>query len=533
MYKLVIVDDKDDVIQGIRGLGRWADYGVAIAGWAGNGVDALQVVAERQPEIVLTDIKMPLMDGIKLTEILKEQNPAIKIIILSGYDEFSYAQQAVKLGAEEYLLKPVRLRQLEEVIGRVTQKLDRERSRREEEAELLRRLEQSLPLLRDKFWQRLIEEPDALSDTELQRKLEFLQAAPPPEPAVAVLLEIDQYAGMVDRVSYQQVERLRSVVAGRTDPDLPAGTVFADSRERLVWVAPGAEDGQFRLGLLRRLERIGAEVREEFGFTVSMGISRSHRGGERLFRSYREAREALAHKLHLGPDQIIFHDDVAPEPPSAALYPLQLEKELLAAVRLGDAGELRAGRERYFANLRQSAAVAPQYVKQCLAGLALSLSRLAGELRLEERSLTPDGADLLTAAVRFETLAGFEEWLTAVCQRIAELIQGERKLKSQSKMEQAREYIADHLAEEISLNSVAEQMGLSPNYFSSLFKEHTGETFMEYLVKTRLEKAKELLRSGGYKVYEVANRVGYSDPRYFSEIFKKYVGVNPAEYSKT
>lgn len=534
MYKMVIVDDKDDVIQGIRAMGRWADYGIEVAGWAGNGTDALQVVAECQPEIVITDIRMPLMDGIQLTALLKERNPAIKIVILSGYDEFSYAQQAVKLGAEEYLLKPIRIRQLEEVIGRIKQQLDRERSKREEEAELRRRLEQSLPLLRDEFWRRLIAEPENPDAAELTGRLNFLQLAPPLQPAAVVLLEIDHYAGLIDSRSYQQEERLRAALEAenRSAGEPSGGAVFADSRDRLVWLVAGWAEARDRNGLLQRLERIGARIRAESGFTVSMGIGRSHHGPDRLFRSYREAVEALSHKLYLGPDQVIFHEDAAPETKPGFDYPFHLEKELLAAVKLGDAAGLRVSRERYFAALNQSAAAAPRYIKQCLIGLALSLSRLLMELKLDERSLTPDGNELLDAAVRFETLEGFEEWLTGVCQRISALIQGAKKLKSQCKMEQAKEYIAAHLGDEISLNTVAEQMGLSPNYFSSLFKEHTGETFMEYLVKTRIERAKQLLRGGGYKVYEVANRVGYADPRYFSEVFKKYAGVNPAEYSK-
>lgn len=209
MYKLVIVDDKVDIIQGIRAIGRWAEYGVEVAGWAYDGQEALKLIEQIRPEIVITDIMMPVMDGLKLIELVRKAYPEIKVIILSGYDEFSYAQQAIKLGAEEYLLKPVEIQQLHQVVYRVKEKLDREALKHEAEKILLERLEQSLPLLRDRFFLSLTEEAAGFNQDELTQRLEFLKVKLPLQNLAALVTEFDRYYGETDQNTYRRLECLR------------------------------------------------------------------------------------------------------------------------------------------------------------------------------------------------------------------------------------------------------------------------------------------------------------------------------------
>lgn len=539
MYRMIIVDDKDDIIQGIKSMGRWPEIGVEITGWANNGAEALAVMEESKPQIVITDIKMPVMDGIQLTESIKKRYPEIKVIILSGYDEFHYAQQALKLGAEEYLLKPIRIHQLQEVILRVIHKLNDEKLKQEEETKILERLAQSLPLLRDKFLQRLLEEPSSLNEEEVCQRLNFLEVDLYPEYLAVLAVEIDHYNGIIDQNSYQQMELLgQNLIKLKAEFNREAGKsmIFTDKKERFGWIisVPGLNHlPEINQTVFAIAENISALAQEKAKVTVSIGIGRFYAGFLQLFHSYQEAVEALSHKFLLGSNQIIHIDDVLPDQKLHFYYPLEAaEKELLASLKAGTRQEGMHLLDSYFEVLDQYAADSPKLIKKCLTGLVLSISRILLEMNIDEIQLTGVEEDLLIQITKFDTLEKTKSWIGKLIEQIYLLSSCEKKHKTQTKMEKAKGYICEHMADEISLHAVANFIDLSPNYFTTLFKEYTGETFMDYVIRVRIDKAKELLTTGQFKVYEVANNVGYSDARYFSEIFKKWVGMAPAEYIK-
>ncbi len=538
MYRMMIVDDKDDIIQGIQSMGRWPEIGVEITGWANNGEEALAVMEESKPQIVITDIKMPVMDGIQLTESIKKRYPEIKVIILSGYDEFHYAQQALKLGAEEYLLKPIRIHQLQEVILRVIHKLNDEKLKQEEETKILERLAQSLPLLRDKFLQRLLEEPGGLNEEELCQRLNFLEVDLYPECLAVLAVEIDHYNGIIDRNSYQQMELLgQNLIQLQAEFNREAGKsmTFTDKKERFGWIISVPGLNHFPEGnqtVFALAENISILAQEKAKVTVSIGIGRFYAGFLQLFHSYQEAVEALSHKFLLGANQIIHIDDVLPDPKLHFHYPLELEKELLVSLKAGTRQEGMHLLDSYFEVLDQYTAYSPKLIKKYLTGLVVSISRILLEMNIDEIQLTGGEEDLLIQITKLDTLEKTKPWLGKLIEQIYLLSSCEKKHKTQIKMEKAKGYIGEHMADEISLHAVANFIDLSPNYFTTLFKEYTGETFMDYVIRVRIDKAKELLTTGQYKVYEVANTVGYSDARYFSEIFKKWVGMAPAEYIK-
>ncbi len=536
MYKLVIVDDKTDIIQGIKTIGKWREYGIEVVGWAYNGQDALKLIEELRPEIVITDIRMPVMDGLKFTEQVKKEYPEIKVIILSGYDEFSYAQQALKFGAEEYLLKPVAIEQLHEVVSRIKEKLDQEALKLEAEKKLTERLEQSLPLLRDRFFLGLTEDAVSFDQNELSQRLEFLKIKLPLENLVALVTEIDRCHKNVNRNTYRSTECLRICIEELSvvEKEIASTNLFTDKKDRLVWVMAVSSpiDSRKKRLILELADRLKDIAHEKYGVRVSIGIGRIYPGLPELHRSYREGVEALSHKLHLGGNQIIHIDDVSINSDTGFKYPVEVEKELLANLKLGADQEVQRVLEKYFFILERQAAVAPKTIKQGLIGLIILILRMLSELRMEDRFAEENETDFLSEIGKLETLDDFKKWARELCEQVLQIIQSEKKLQAQHKMEMAKEYIAAHLESEVSLNQVAEHLGLSPNYFSTLFRKYHKQTFMEYLVGARVDKAKQLLKTGRYKVYEVANLLGYADPRYFSEIFKAHTGVNPAEYSK-
>lgn len=538
MYRMIVVDDKEDIIQGIQAMGQWDDIGIVISGCAHDGQEALKLIEKNEPHIVITDIKMPIMDGLQLTESIKRMSPEIKVVILSGYDEFQFAQQALKLGAEEYLLKPIRIHQLKEVILRVIRKLDEELARKEEEAKLLERLQQSLPLLRNKYFQQLLVEPAGIHEEEVARRLNFLEVNLYSHHLAVILVEIDHYHGIIDPDSYQQSEWLHREIEElehNFNLENVKIAVFTDTSERMGWIVsvPSLNNlPEINQNIFALAEKINLLAEKKENISLSIGIGRFYSGFSQLFHSYQDAVEALTHKFLLGSNQIIHIDDVLPDQKLSFIYPVEIEKKLLLNLKTGAYQETEHLLENYFEVLDHYTYSSPKFIKKSLMGFILSLSRVLLELNIDEESVTENNDDLLTQITKFDTLDEIKKWIRKIVVKINLISSSEKKHKAKVKMERAKEYIAQHIADEISLNAVAHYIDLSPNYFTTLFKEYTRETFMDYVIKIRIEKARELIQTGRYKVYEVANRVGYYDARYFSEIFKKYVGVTPADYLK-
>ncbi len=293
---------------------------------------------------------------------------------------------------------------------------------------------------------------------------------------------------------------------------------------------PDLSDQKNREELSALAEQICEQVETLLETPITIGVSNPHEGAEGINLCFREAQSAVNYKLYVPTSKVIFISDMETKQAQGTFrYPTEAENELITVVKSGAQDYLPSTLDSYLGSLQESTS-GPILFKNIIVEFLSRLSRML----YDSNCIPQEQLHFIRSAVEelelCRSLSEIRSWLMQILSGFTEEIGRNRKTDMTQEMERAKQYILEHYNEHIMLTDVAAIVHLSPTYFSSCFKEVVGETFMEYLTKTRIQKARELLSTGQYKVYEVASMVGYRDRRYFSEIFKKYTGKNPADY---
>jgi two-component system, response regulator YesN len=523
MYKVILVDDEEIVREGIRERIPWGDLGFELIGTAEDGQEALQMIQSNQVDLLITDICMPFMDGLTLTENVKRIYPSLKIIILSGYDQFDYAQNAIKLGVQDYILKPITSKEVKALLVKVKKTLDEEMSGKEYMDTLRRQVQKSLPLLRERFLNQLISFP--VSADEFVRNGSYLSIPLSLPPCIALVIDLDSMEQGFEETQLLQFAILNISVEWFRDRD----EILAFSNRQgqtviLLSCNNPDRDQELAFNVSKEIQGV---ILEKLKTQVSIGISNPAFLTKDIHVSYQEALSALEYRFLLGKNQIIHIADMEKKQ-SLFPQPLDLEKKLLTNIKVGTIEESYQLIDLIFAQLEKSGL---NRCKLYIMELLVMINKTFYELGLQLEPLWGDSLVPMTEIHQYKTINEIKEWLKSVCKDANLIISEKRTSSAKQQVEQAKQYILEHYGDSsISLSSICQYLHVSVSYFSLIFKKETKETFVEFLTKFRLEKAKELLRGTDYKTYEIADMAGYSDPQYFSTVFKKQVGVSPTEY---
>lgn len=533
MYKAIIVDDEAVVRLGLKNTIDWRDHGFELIGDYENGRDAWEAIERSKPDLVISDISMPFMDGLQLAGLTVAHYPYIKMIILTGYDEFEYAQQALRLKVSDFVLKPITAREIRGLLDKVRAEMDEEARRHEDVSRLKQQLNQSLPLLRERFLERMV--AVGMSHAQVGERLSFF-GLPPMQPGCLVLVaDIDDFGDRErDRNGYwgehdaeflrfaafnifEEVARRESMLLLRTREERMAAILYGRQDERALY-----EDA-FRIA-----EEVRHHIEKFLAFTVTFGVGRAVWSTEQLPIAYKSALAALEYRFLLGKNRVLGILDLEGIPASPAPNP-DWDRQLASAVRTGSLPDVQRLIETGISELKL--AMVP--IEACFLHIqkaVLSLMNTVQELELRERGGHLDPRTM-TDVYKFKTLDELESWLKDVVRSIMSAISDNRSHLAGAQVRKAVDYIETNYAnEKMTLQELCRHVLMSTSYFSQVFKQHTGETFVEYLTGVRLAKAKELLLRGELKFYEIAEKVGYGDPNYFSILFKKHTGRTPKEY---
>lgn len=525
---LCIIDDIRSVVEGLSSL-DWEVHGVTLAGTAYNGEDGLALIREKRPAIIITDIRMPRMDGLAMLNAVLELNHACKIILISSYTDFDYARQAVKLGAFDFVVKPFTEADITAAVLRAKEGWLRERARLLSEKEMERKLRESMPLLRQEYMELLLDHPT--SGEKASKRWEFLGMELKPEDMAVMLLEIDGFRERMEELSVHQVELTRFTlqnVVEETLRELTACIVFRSAGDRFVAIVNAAEPAS----AAAMAERCREHIAEYTSFTVSVGVGGIAAGVSGLPESHRQAEWALAHHLYATGNSVIAYEDVVRTDRPSAIT-LDFKDELLLAIRSGN-GEKTALLLRKMADSLNGLARKPDpdYLLSLYEELAASALRVFRELGCYEE-LRPV-ADRFKALQRAGglTLTALQQQFEALCREGAELVRRVALSEGEAMVYKAVEYLQSCLHREVTVAECAAQVHLSGSYFSSLFKRVTGMTLTQYVTAERIRKAKAMLIDG-VPVQEIASAVGYEERRYFSDMFKRSTGMTPSEFRES
>lgn len=532
--KVFLVEDEYIVREGIKNNIDWEKNGYDFCGEASDGELAFPMISEKRPDIVITDIRMPFMDGIELSRMIKEEYPEIKIIILSGHEEFEYAKAAIQIGVEEYLLKPINGDELLQVVNRVAQKIKEENESREtlQEGEG----DENFEYAKRQLLSSLIDDNASLSDAMEQGKKIHLNLMAQCYNIMMLKLQrknkeqgfsqriLELYKTMEDTLKEQDGQ---SIMFDRA----PEGKVilFMGSGEEEIRRNMDVFAGQFR-EILPEYEDV-----TYFG-SVGVPVMRLRELGE----SYEAASHGFSYRFLTEPNQIVDNHTVFDQARNEKKFSCSIgsvdiqnldKQKIESFLKGGEMDEIHFFVEEYMKNTGdagKNSMIFRQYIVMDMFFAASHfLTQITdGREQLGEPFESPEQMQKIVSDLE-ATVVYIKELFTKVMQvRDAQTTEHNSDV-----VEIAKKYISENYHdEELTLNTVAHEVNVSPNHLSAMFSQKTGQTFVKYLTDVRMHRAKELLKCTSKRSNEICEEVGYRDPHYFSHLFKKNVGCSPIQY---
>ena len=519
--KVFLVDDEIAIRENLRNSFPWEENGFQLVGEAPDGEMALPMIRDLNPDILLTDIRMPFMDGMALCREVKRMMPWVGIVILSGYDDFSYAQQAISLGVKEYLLKPITAQELGKSLHRVAEQIAAERSAQESMESLRRDVVSGNQFLREKLLASLFtEEGDRFEDEQLMRQMR----------AMGVNLAANCYVVIDIAFPLRDEARAHARAALSDLAEASGGSVFTcgmshsaralvlgdneqDAEERAYSFASSAVHLPQLENCGELLLSIGETVADYYDIRRSMQSARHVR---HVATGQREGRRIIGvGELN---DRTTMLDSLELSPLYERLqYASAGEVEAILAEYAGALGGDAEGQDLAMGYLRVAAVIAARHI--------------VSDAGAEPQEVLDEA--LIAEALRAEVSEGLDAAKRLLETAIACRERSGHAL-SDTPVGKARVYLSRHYADpNLMLQDVAGEVGMSQSHFSTVFAQETGITFTQYLTALRIGKAKELLAATSMRSSEIAFAVGYNDAHYFSYLFKKHTGVTPSEYRKS
>ncbi|MEW9671160.1 AraC family transcriptional regulator [Ammoniphilus sp. 3BR4] len=499
MIRLVVIDDEVFVRKGIISSVPWERHGIEIAGEAPDGESGLELIRRTNPHIILTDIRMPRMDGLELIRHVRSELPQAKILILSVLEDFSTVREALRLGVVDYVQKLMMTP--------------------DELAETVLKIKQSLELEKDYHadWQ----QPDHLG--------KWLQGK-----AVPMFDQVlnDSVRYVIGKVRLDQTasgfEEFRGMLA-RSRHVLLQQAMVSGATDGGFWMLLKEETGPLSL---KRVEDALRELLDEHpDCSLTIGLSRIMQGSVQRQAGREQADEAMQERFLKGDGQIFHFRKKEPQPaPLKRFFDRDDFKYYFASLKRADPLLVSEAFARLFPP-QLDETVSPATVRDAMTQWVSSIMIFVQEFGVHIGGPQSESSPFEQMG-NIETYPELRGWCLRIQETAMDLLLTLRSSTHRSEIEQAKEYIHTHYGESIMVKEVADRVGLSENYFSYLFKKETGKPFSQYLQETRVEKAKEWLEHGEIHWINIGEQVGFESPKYFSKVFKKYTGMTPMQYAK-
>lgn len=505
--KIVVIEDEIRIREGLCRLIDKLNDGYEVAGTAENGQDGYELVRRVRPEIIITDIKMPLMDGLEMLTALYGEGCESKAIVLSAYSEFDYARQAMRLGVQEYLLKPIVVGDISDALLRVSEQIRRENAR---EKLTIDGMEQIFGGI---LWGGM-EADDALEE------LLYQQYSVPAGMCYSVLC---LYLGAFYKPYKEQVKRdVRELLERK---DRPSYECLESEREQMLVVL------LYRYQASHVLERwiqqamlgqSGIRHCEGMGWTADVKLGS-------LRERFLQLCSHMEWNISLGDEVLISYPKVTGIQTSPCIYPIDVENQVKIHICSDDSGGLKKDIEDFCGYFKKGRVYEPRQIKECYVRFmwaVINVAKETGMLGHEEL----EQQTLLERIMGAKTQGELERTVSALAKKIRGM---EETDGVHLTVKRAQSLIQEFYQSGITLEEIAAKLNITPEYLGTLFHRELGVNFSSYMKNFRITRAKELLIGTQMKLYEISDKVGYSDPKYFSRVFREVTGQLPADYRKT
>lgn len=543
MLKIFLAEDEVIVRETIKRMIPWEELGFELVGEAADGEMALPLLIRQKPDLLITDIKMPFMDGLTLAKLAKKELPELKIVILSGYDDFNYAKQAINIGVEDYLLKPITKNALIERLSEIRSRYEHEKTQKEYYEKFQREMQAYEKNSSRDFFEALVR--GSMDMMEVYKKAEKLGVDIVAEAYNILIFTMnseEDFSGQKEGYSEweaESLEMLEEFFSGHPSAMLFRSNIFSygvllkGQKESIKEITKECV-GKIQ-GILKR-----KESKREWFLAVGQPVERL----SQIKKSYHTASRAFSQRYLYG-ENILYYDEMemmehrsgqADTNDNAylkkvdvnALNPAILQKFLSNGLQ----EETENFVKDYFYAIGQEPMESLVFRNYVILNVRFSVLSFLKSLGCDTEEMEPENTEEILA----ESGKNIESAITYAKKMISQAItirDQNSGNKNRSILKTAVDFIDEHyMDEDISLNTAANVANVSSNHFSALFSQNMGQTFIEYLTTLRMNKAKELLRCTGMRSSEVAGEVGYKDAHYFSYLFKKTQGMTPSEYRK-
>lgn len=529
MYRVILIDDEPLILAGIASLICWEEYDCSIVGKATNGRSAVDLILEMKPDIVITDIRMPVMNGLELIEACKEKNCEFAFIFLTNLEDFQLAKQALRLGAVDYLVKlDLQPESLVQALDKAKEYCSRMESHHNKELYTLL-IKDNQKQLEHNYFSQLI--------------LSASEARPPVSPEIAagyptVYLILFQMKpeqilfGQTKVYDFQFISsQLQDVVSGIAAQYFGRYTLLTLQKDTMLLVVSPKPDNDSEKSLSDFCTKINVALSTYFALTALFGISKKRRDLAELPQAFAEARLALNRCYYDSVSSIVIYrnQETLEEDSRGREFNINfLKKSMFTAVQENDSLVLKEIFRELTDLFSQYKPGKTQAVSACI-----NIYTYLHDLLLNEIAEEGDFPYSMSIARELSQLGSLEDiliWLDSFCEKVCALLTDRKEKRSDKLVYMAKRYIHEHYREKLMLSDIADHLKISSGYLSTTFSRYMNQTVSDYIAEVKIQHAKELISSGQYLIYEIADQLGFESAYYFSKVFKKVTGMSPKDY---
>lgn len=537
MYRVLLVDDEVLVREAISENIKWEELGYELVGSCRNGREAIEFLEKNSVDVVLTDICMPYVDGMELSEYIYNYSKNINIIIFSGFDDFEYAKKAIKYNVEEYLLKPVTAYELSETLTGLKEKLDKKKEEEKKLGKLNETYYKNRLFIKSRVLEDFIKGSRTQEDdfSDLQEHNIILDAT---DYKVAIVdIDLNPEQEEIDAYQKPQSSLMTFAVYNICEEIMDqyqAGYVSIGNDNQVLILFKTSKPKTFEYEIKSICREMSSNVNKYMKLNVTIGIGKYVKYPMDVHKSYEEAENSLRYQYLFGENSIIDMNEIRNiRNQSGEEFILEQDiDELILAIKMNERSKIVDILQRIQTNIKNAIADKNRsdlYLQQIILAVN-NACKSADQFGNGTNSLKNQ---LLSDVSKVKTLDKAIDLLKKYCYQATEEMEIQKNIGGKKQAVLAMDYIEKNYSDpDLNLNSVCSFLSISASRFSTIFKNITGETFMEALTRIRMQKAKDLLENTDYKNYEIADKVGFADPHYFSIAFKKMTGKTPSEYAK-
>ncbi|MDD3839855.1 MAG: response regulator [Clostridia bacterium] len=542
--KILIVEDESFIRKGIINNIDWDKLGFEMPIEASNGLQALDKIIQEHPEVVLLDIRLPKMNGLELLSEIRKKGINLEVIVLSGHDEFEYAQRAMELGVKQYLLKPVASDEIEEVLSKIREEIIKENNRKEQMKEMKQQIKRNLPSLKAVYVSSLLN--GTINDiSDIKRQGEYLDIKISGEYFCVLVCIIDHDDLSLKTLNEEGKNINRYLVTNsiikvlkemnlKTEGDRE-GIVHTPNENEVVLII-----GQNQKNKVQSLKsviarRIIESIEGYQDFNITVGIGNTYQGFKNIKYSYQEAKNSCDYKFLRGKNQIIDIKDVEPDSNISFFLPNDLQRTLTSSIKQGNSTQVKEILDDFFDLVLDSTKVhSINNIKVICWELLSNILRVVGEIGGDISDIIKNIEEVYIEFEKFDTIKEFRIYIEELTDKIIDYVVNRRYLKYRSVIREINKYVeVNYSDEDLNLDIIASHVNMNSNYISHLYKKETGESLTNYIKKVRIQKSKDFLKDFDKKIYDIAYQVGFKDAHYFTICFKEVVGITPSEYRES